>query len=652
MPNLSTSSRSRRRRLPLGLTALATATASAVLGLATPANAAGPVAYPHSVPAWATASNDAGAAPADETIEGEIYFRLRDPKGAAALATTVSTPGSPQYRKWVGPATWINRFSPPQGRYDAMVARLERAGLTITGTPQSRLFVVFRGTSAQLGRAFGTTLHSYTVAGHRLAAPASAPTLSADVAGDVAGMELDQGRLLTRPNSVALADTGSATPASTAPRADQVKGSIPCSTYYGEKTAALPADGGTSYDTYLCGYEPGQLRSAYGVPAGLDGSGQTVAIIDAFGSDAASTLRDVNTYSANHGTPPLAHFENTVAPTFYDQALCGEPSGWQGEEMLDLDAVHGMAPAAAIHYFGAFNCGGGIDVALSQILDRRLATIVSNSYGNLGEVVPADAIMGQENQHLQAAAEGIGLYYSSGDSGDEAANLGTPQPDYEASSPWVTAVGGTSTGIAQDGSVAAEAGWGSNAAPVLTDGDSTYVDFQGAFFAGGAGGGRSTKFAQPDYQRGVVPDRLAGGMRVSPDIAADADPYTGLRIGLSPIDDATMQKGGYVELTYGGTSLASPLVAAQMAMVQQLSGQTVGFANPALYALHRLVPSVPRDVARTTPFPLAYSSRLSGNEYVIVGNRDTSLSVTPGYDDVTGLGAISFDALRRTAAVR
>ena len=90
--------------------------------------------------------------------------------------------------------------------------------------------------------------------------------------------------------------------------------------------------------------------------------------------------------------------------------------------------MHDIAPAAAIHYVGAFNCGGGIDIALSSILDTRSDTIVSNSYGNLGEAVPADAIKGQENQHLQAVAEGIGLYYSSGDSGDETPNGLTPSP--------------------------------------------------------------------------------------------------------------------------------------------------------------------------------------------------------------------------------
>jgi subtilase family serine protease len=648
--------------VPLTLTAFTTVAASTVLGLAGPAHAAGTVAYPHSVPAWATHARDAGSAAANQTVEGEIYLRLKDLAGATALATAVSTPGSPQYRTWVTPQQWINRFSPPQSVYNGLLKYLRYNGLTITGTPESRLFVVFRGTAAQVNKIFDTSLHTYSLAGKHLVAPSSAPALPADIAASVSGMELDQGRLLTRPDSVTPdAGTGTASPASAAPNR-KVPTTAECSTYYAQHQAKLPkAYEQTVFNTYICGYVPAQLRSAYGVSsanptvltasrstAEPDGSGQTVAIIDAYASP--TIHHDVNTYSARRGEPALAKFSQIKPKTFYDQALCQEPSGWQGEQTLDVEAVHGIAPAAGVLYVGGFNCGGGIDVALSQILDRRLATIVSNSYGDVGEDVPPDAIMGQENQHLQAVAEGIGLYYSSGDYGDEAATLGQPEPDYEASSPWVTSVGGTSTGIAKDGSVAVETGWGSHRAQVNSRGNG-YVGGLPGDFRFGAGGGRSTIFAQPAYQQGVVPAKLAHGMRVSPDIAADADPHTGMLIGLRPIiNDTTLKTGAYVEEAIGGTSLASPLVAAQMALVQQAIGQTIGFANPALYALHEAVPSVPRDVVGSAPFPLAFTSAATGYTYLVTGNRDTSLAVRPRYDNVTGLGAIDFQFLRRAMA--
>ncbi|WP_288023839.1 hypothetical protein [Arthrobacter sp.] len=169
-----------------------------------------------------------------------------------------------------------------------------------------------------------------------------------------------------------------------------------------------------------------------------DGKGQTVAIIDAYASP--TILADANAYSAAYGLPPMnASNYQQIVPSpaeFKDEKLCGYPSGWQPEQSLDVDAVHGTAPGAKILYVGGDNCNAGIDIALSTILDGKLANIVSHSYGNLGEAVSANYLFGQVNLELQAAGEGIGLYYSSGDNGDEAANLGYTSPDFPASSPW------------------------------------------------------------------------------------------------------------------------------------------------------------------------------------------------------------------------
>jgi len=466
---------------------------------------------------------------------------------------------------------------------------------------------------------------------------------------------------------VSSSDPPPAAPAGTSPATVD----IPCSTYFGEHEATLPpAYGRTSFPTGVCGYVPAQLRSAYGISApvstvltangssgsagGLTGQGQTVAIIDAYASP--SILGDVNTYSERHGEPPLtdAQYSQIVPKEFYDEEACGFPSGWQPEQTLDVEAAHGIAPAADILYVGGFNCGGGIDVAMSQILDDGLATIVSNSYGYVGEALPPSAIQGQENMHLQAVAEGIGLYYSSGDNGDEAAHLGSPQPDYPASSPWVTSVGGTATGIAQDGTVAVETGWGTHRDLVVQD-DATgalgYDSPPPGPFTGGAGGGRSTVFDQPRYQKGIVPDSLAGGRRVSPDIAADASPHTGFLIGIRPIvDDTSLATGPYEEHRYGGTSLSSPLVAAQVALVQQATGRRLGFLNPVLYGVYRAAPQLFRDVVPPpTTLALADIGRVDGLPYLVTENLDTSLTTAPGYDDVTGLGAISFDLLRMMA---
>ncbi|MBW8872469.1 MAG: hypothetical protein JF618_10030, partial [Leifsonia sp.] len=354
--------------------------------------------YAGSVPSWATAANDAGAAPADETVEGEIYLPLRDQRGAEALAKAVSNPLDRGYRKALTPKQWINRFSPSQADSDAVVSFLKAAGLTISAVPDSRQYVVFRGTPDQLGSIFGTSLHSFSYAGRQLVAPASAPSLPTSIGAKVSGVSIEQSRTLTRPDSIKQGDLGpSGTPqlsrkAAAAPVID-----TPCSHYVGEHTVTVPPayNGNTQYSTYNCGYTPQQLRSAYGLTdlgkRGINGSGQTVAIIDAYASP--TIVKDVNSYSQQNGEPGLTNssYQQLVpSPSeFVDQALCQYPSGWQGEQTLDVESVHGIAPGARILYVGGFNCGGGLDVAMSKILDNKLANIVSNSYGNVGEAVPA-----------------------------------------------------------------------------------------------------------------------------------------------------------------------------------------------------------------------------------------------------------------------
>lgn len=618
---------------------------------ATTAGAASSQSFPGAKPTWAKSSADAGAAPADTTVEGEIMLDLRDPAGAAALARRVSDPTSGSYRKYVSADAWIARFSPSKSDYAQVVAALKSSGIAVVGTPKSRLFVVFRGPATAMNAAFQASLHRYHYRGHVLVAPSRTPNVPARFGAHVSGIVLDQGSTLTRPQThVATAPGTGAQQAPKAPKAS-TPASIPapCSDYYGQNSAKLPpAYGRTVFPTSICGYNGEQLREASGVPQGADGHGQTVAIIDAYASP--SIVSDVSRLSISRGGRPLTTYSQKVPSTFYDEALCGGPSNWQIEQTLDVQAVHNIAPRAGVFYEGGFNCGAGLDVALSDVLDNHRANIVTNSYGNAGEP-PLYAVKAAENQHLQAVAEGIGLYYSSGDSGDETVNGLPAQPDYYATSPWVTGVGGTTLGIAKNGSVALQTGWGSSIDPVVKDSTTGSLGYglplPGGFVFG-AGGGTSGLFTQPWYQRGVVPASLSGGHRTSPDVSADADPYTGQVIGISPVDDANYPAvGSYTEATYGGTSLASPLFAATVALAQQASHVRVGFLNPTLYAAYRAHPSVIRDVKPAPGSAFAYTSAASGNTYLVTNDTDSSLKTRKGYDTDTGLGSPSLSQLTR-----
>ena len=644
---------------------MAAATASAALAAlsvtgGTAAAAASSQPVPNSVPGWAVSANDVGAPAADTTVEGTIYLPLRDQAGAQALATAVSTPGNPQYGKYLTPKQWISRYSPTKADYQAILDFLTSEGLTITGTPASRQYVVFRGPADVVSPAFNTTLRTYRYKGKRLIAPSSAPKVPAAVKADVSGVSIDQGRLLTRPSLIKADPSAGTAPGATTrtrPRADAPI-PAPCSNYWGENTATVPrAYGSTTFPTNICGYQPGQLRSAYGVSklvnAGQDGSGQTVAIVDAYASP--SIVKDTNTYALKTGSAPLlpSNYSQIVPKVseFSDTEACGGTEGWQSEQTLDVQSSHGIAPGAKILYVGGFNCGGGIDIALSKILDGKLANIVSNSYGYAGEDVSPSLLRGEVNQHLQAAVEGIGLYFSSGDSGDEEARLGFVSPDFPASSPYVTSVGGTSLEIGRAGNYITETGWGSSLAEIR---NGRYVTPPPGTFRFGAGGGVSDQFAQPAYQAGVVPDALAtakGGApaRVSPDVASLADPYTGFLIGYRPItDDATQATGDFQLVTYGGTSLASPLTAAQVALTQQATGRTVGFANPAIYAGYRTGAPITRDVTPKTPTQaLVFTRAATGASFLVTLDRDSSLTTTKGYDTTTGLGSLDIAAIVR-----
>lgn len=648
-------------------TAIALTTAACTIGAALiaagPADAATRHVLPDSTPTWATSTNDAGTVAAATDVEGEVYLPLKNQQGAEALATAVSTPGSSRYRKPLSPAAWIAKFAPTKADADQVTGFLRAQGLTITAVPASHEYVVFRGPASVVNGVLGTSLHSYRHAGRTLVAPSTAPSLPASIARLVSGVSVDQGRLLTHPELVQQGETPStSTPArnlrqqATAPTGINAK----CSQYDGQHTATVPAAyGKTSVHTFACGYVPEQLRSAYGVDGlaakGVQGQGQTVAIIDAYASP--SIVQDTNSYSAQNGEPALtsATFSQVVpSPSqFTDQVLCQQPSGWQGEETLDVQSVHGVAPAAKILYVGGTNCGGGLDVAMSKILDQGLANIVSNSYGDVGENVPLSSIRGQENIHIQAAGEGIGLYFSSGDNGDESAALGSAQPDYPASSPWVTAVGGTSIGVGKTGRKTFETGWGDVLDQIVSSdrGNVYSSSLPGNLIGGGAGGGRSTLFAEPAYQKGVVPNSLANGNRVSPDVAALADPYTGFAIGIRPItDDSTLATGDFENETYGGTSLASPITAALSALVQQSTHTRLGFANPTIYSTYKAAPTTFVDVkSPRSPIALAYTSATSGKDYLVTLDHDTSLTTAPGYDDVTGLGAVSFTGMAQVA---
>jgi subtilase family serine protease len=636
----------------LVVTTWGTATAAGAGGTTT-----GRTALPGSTPAWATAANRVGAAPGAQKVGFRVYLDNRDAAGAAAYARAVSTAGDPLYGKFLTPAQFRARFSPTDAAVSGVESWLRGQGFAIGAVPANNKYVEAVGTVAQASAAFGTSFATFRYQGQTMRSNTSALTVPSSLSQVQAVVGLDE--------SSALVHSDASPPAG-------FRNAPPCSRYWGEKTIGNTAtpDGtaltpgpwsdnaagtvtGYSVKAFApCGYAGHQLQGAYGlggaIAGGNDGRGVTVAVIDAYASP--TIVQDVTKYSSRHGLPPIAgHFREVVAPGTYvrPQNPRQDPEGWSGEETLDVEAVHTMAPGADIVYVGSPNNYRDLDAIMNRVVDKHLADIVTNSYGYGGEALPPGYIKPQEDTYIQAAAEGISLFFSSGDAGDETFGdpTATPTPDWPASSPWVTAVGGTSMGVTEGDARLFELGWQSG----TSTWDAATSSWGPLSYLYGGGGGTSRLFAQPPYQVGVVPNAIAtyGGTapaaRVVPDVSALGDPNTGMLVGQTQrFSDGTY----YDEYRIGGTSLSSPLYAGMFALAVQKHGR-YGLANPALYAARAQSYDVTKDLRATYPGVIRVNFKNaedgSGGYSYITRTFDwdepLSIHVRPGYDDVTGVGS-------------
>ena len=189
-----------------------------------------------------------------------------------------------------------------------------------------------------------------------------------------------------------------------------------CSGYFGQNPAtSLPEAYGRTAPYVACGYTPQQLRSAYGVPDNLTGEGVTVAVVRPWREPTAA--QDLATFGARHGEPLRAGQFTEILPADLD-ASC--PNGIRAgnnavnvDEIPDIEAVHAMAPDAGIDYLGA-RCDddlgtlSGLD-ALTEVTDRRLASVVSNSWVPTPYSPGLSAAFEQVWEH--GAVEGIGFYF-------------------------------------------------------------------------------------------------------------------------------------------------------------------------------------------------------------------------------------------------
>lgn len=335
------------------------------------------------------------------------------------------------------------------------------------------------------------------------------------------------------------------------------------------------------------GYDPPQVAEAYDFPSGLDGSGQSIAILELGGG---YNQADLDSFFGNLqlSTPQVT----AISVDGASNSPTGDPSGPDGEVELDIEIAGAVAPKAQIGVYFAPNTDRGfLDALTSAIHDTNVKpSVISISWGGPENSWTQQAMNAFDSACQDAATMGITIFAAAGDNGatdgDPNGNLTV---DFPASSPHITGCGGTKL-TASGMTITDEEAWNE-----LSQNE------------GATGGGVSQVFPLPAWQQGAnVPSSPNGQPgRGVPDVAGDADPTTGYNVfvdGSSTI--------------IGGTSAVAPLWAGLIALINESLNQPVGFLNPLLYS-----PNVENSL----------------ND--ISQGDNGGYNAAPGWDPCTGLGS-------------
>ncbi|HUO10536.1 MAG TPA: S53 family peptidase [Phycisphaerae bacterium] len=348
------------------------------------------------------------------------------------------------------------------------------------------------------------------------------------------------------------------------------------------------------------GLSPATLRQAYGLNqisfgtiAG-DGSGQTIAIVDAYADPAI--VADLHTFDHQFGLPDttLIQINQRGGAALPGTDPMGAGNSWAVETSLDVEWAHAAAPGAKIVLVSA---DSDTDVDLSAAVNTARnypgVSVVSISWGS----TETSSDLSRNSMYTTPAGHaGVTFVVASGDNGAYDSGSNVRNVDYPAASPNVLAVGGTNLTVDAAGNYLSESGWG--------DGAHSALD-------GGSGGGVSAYQVQPSWQHGIVTQ--SSTKRALPDVAIDGDPATGVAV----VDSFDMPMNPWMKI--GGTSLGAPLWSGIVAIANQgraIAGKAVFNGTQTLNAI--------------------YAAPASDYHDITTGSN--GYSAGPGFDLVTGRG--------------
>ena len=567
------------------------------------------VTLPNTAPALVKRSVDTGRMNGGQNL-GRMILQLSptpdQEQAAAQLVSDLHDPSSPMFHKWLTPAQFGQSYGVAIEDATKVQTWLEQQGFTVHELAQSRRFIVFSGTVAQVESAFSTQMHSYEYNANKFISNATDIQIPAALQPVVNGIV----RLHSDPR---------------APSAY-----LGTKVHFKKNGTNFTFDDGTHYLT------PADFAKIYNVQplydAGIDGTGQSIAIVG----------------RSNISIPDIEQFRSLLGLPANDPQVIvngddpGQTLGDFTESMLDVTWSGAVAPKAQVLFVvSQSNFSDGIDVSAAYIVDHNLAPVMSTSYGS------CEALLGSGNTFYnalwqQAAAQGITSFVSAGDNGGAGCDApgggsyssGTLAVNGISSTPYNVSVGGTQfddaanpdlywrsvtdtdpiTGLSALGYIP-EKVWNESS------NDPTAV----GLWAGS--GGVSSKYSKPDWQAATgVPN---DGKRDLPDLSLTAAGHDGYLVCLY----GNCSQGDYF-FAFGGTSASSPAMAGIMALVNQsLAGQPQGIANYVLYKL-AAIPGVYHDI-------------VNGNNMVPdpSGQYTVGYSAGPGYDLATGLGSFDANAL-------
>jgi subtilase family serine protease len=388
-------------------------------------------------------------------------------------------------------------------------------------------------------------------------------------------------------------------------------------------------------------YDPAQIQTAYDegplFANKIDGKGETIVIVDAFGTPTIES--DLATFDAQFGLPAPPRFTIIQAA---GQVPQWDPSNaamlnWGGETTLDVEWSHSIAPDANILLVETpvaetEGVAGFPQIVKAEnyVINHNLGDVISQSFAATEETFPStEALLSLRSAYINANAHDVTVLAGAGDAGatdwsNTAATLLYTHPvvAWPSTDPLVTAVGGTQLSLNSAGQ---------RTAPDRAWNDSYNESLNEVFFGNpgpnalAGGGGKSAIFARPSYQNGVA--SVTGNQRGVPDIAMSAA-CSGLVDTYQSFPGVTA--GWYVTC---GTSEATPLMAGIVALADQVAHHRLGLINPALYTLkaEHAPGLVPVTIGNNT-----VSFTQNGKEYTVQG-----FSASSQYNLVTGVGTVN-----------